>query len=92
MIAIDTTSSETGGRIDVLVNNASYGLNGDFENLSIDEIKAQYETNVFGYTTKSVGLKASATTVAKRSKSLKTASVSYICFIKALGPKRLSSI
>jgi NAD(P)-dependent dehydrogenase (short-subunit alcohol dehydrogenase family) len=36
------------GRIDVLVNNAGYGLNGAFEDLSMDEIKAQYETNVFG--------------------------------------------
>jgi short-subunit dehydrogenase len=35
-------------RIDVLVNNAGYGLNGAFEDLAIDEIKAQYETNVFG--------------------------------------------
>jgi NAD(P)-dependent dehydrogenase (short-subunit alcohol dehydrogenase family) len=36
------------GRIDILVNNAGYGLNGAFEDLSMDEIKAQYETNVFG--------------------------------------------
>jgi short-subunit dehydrogenase len=40
-------SSET-GRIDVLVNNAGYVLDGAFEDLSMDEIKAQYETNVFG--------------------------------------------
>src|ERR687886_2648200 len=46
--AIQTISSETGGRIDVLVNNAGYGLNGAFEDLAMDEIKAQYETNVFG--------------------------------------------
>ena len=45
--AIQTISSEA-GRIDVLVNNAGYGLNGAFEDLAIDEIKAQYETNVFG--------------------------------------------
>jgi NAD(P)-dependent dehydrogenase (short-subunit alcohol dehydrogenase family) len=45
--AIQTISSET-GRIDVLVNNAGYGLNGAFEDLSMDEIKTQYETNVFG--------------------------------------------
>ena len=46
--AIESISSGTGGRIDVLVNNAGYGLNGAFEDLSMDEIKAQYETNVFG--------------------------------------------
>src|SRR5215212_4149646 len=36
------------GRIDVLVNNAGYVLSGAFEDLTLDEIKAQYETNVFG--------------------------------------------
>jgi NADP-dependent 3-hydroxy acid dehydrogenase YdfG len=35
-------------RIDVLVNNAGYGLIGAFEDLSMEEIKAQYETNLFG--------------------------------------------
>src|ERR671934_1175453 len=45
--AVQAILSET-GRIDVLVNNAGYGLNGTFEDLAIDEIKAQYETNVFG--------------------------------------------
>jgi NAD(P)-dependent dehydrogenase (short-subunit alcohol dehydrogenase family) len=45
--AIQSISSEA-GRIDVLVNNAGYGLNGAFEDLGMDEIKAQYETNVFG--------------------------------------------
>jgi NAD(P)-dependent dehydrogenase (short-subunit alcohol dehydrogenase family) len=45
--AIQSISSEA-GHIDVLVNNAGYGLNGAFEDLGMDEIKAQYETNVFG--------------------------------------------
>jgi NAD(P)-dependent dehydrogenase (short-subunit alcohol dehydrogenase family) len=45
--AIQTISSDA-GRIDILVNNAGYGLNGAFEDLAMDEIKAQYETNVFG--------------------------------------------
>ncbi|HEX5186953.1 MAG TPA: SDR family oxidoreductase [Nitrososphaeraceae archaeon] len=36
------------GRIDILVNNAGYALSGAFEDLSIYEIKEQYETNVYG--------------------------------------------
>ena len=35
-------------KIDVLVNNAGYGLNGAFEDLAMEEIKAQFETNLFG--------------------------------------------
>jgi NAD(P)-dependent dehydrogenase (short-subunit alcohol dehydrogenase family) len=45
--AIDHVTSEA-GRIDVLVNNAGYGLVGALEELSMEEIKAQYETNLFG--------------------------------------------
>ena len=36
------------GRVDALVNNAGYGLWGCFEDVSIEEVKAQFETNVFG--------------------------------------------
>ena len=36
------------GRIDILVNNAGYGLFGCLEDISMEELKAQFETNFFG--------------------------------------------
>jgi len=45
--AIDIIA-EKQGRIDVVVNNAGYGSTGAVEEFSIDEIKAQFETNFFG--------------------------------------------
>lgn len=36
------------GRLDVVVNNAGYGLFGFIEEISEDEARAQLETNVFG--------------------------------------------
>src|SRR5919197_452222 len=45
--AIDTIVNER-KRVDVLVNNAGYALGGALEETSVNEIKAQFETNFFG--------------------------------------------
>jgi NAD(P)-dependent dehydrogenase (short-subunit alcohol dehydrogenase family) len=42
------TVSERVGHLDVLVNNAGYELAGALEEVSLDEAKAQFETNFFG--------------------------------------------
>ncbi len=39
---------QSAGKLDVLVNNAGYGLGGAFEDLLEDEIRAIMETNFFG--------------------------------------------
>ncbi|WP_028401449.1 oxidoreductase [Ectobacillus panaciterrae] len=39
---------ETFGKIDVVVNNAGYGLGGSFEELTDQEIRQNFDVNVFG--------------------------------------------
>ena len=46
-IAIQKIISESGG-IDILINNAGYGMFGPIEEISIKKIKEQFETNFFG--------------------------------------------
>jgi NAD(P)-dependent dehydrogenase (short-subunit alcohol dehydrogenase family) len=43
-----TKVSREFGRIDVLVNNAGYGVDGVFEAMSDEIIEKQFNTNVFG--------------------------------------------
>ncbi|TQS33763.1 hypothetical protein Golomagni_05880 [Golovinomyces magnicellulatus] len=59
-IALDVTHSDTGkkieeairdigqGSIDVLVNNAGYSLLGSIEDMTDEELHAQFDTNVYG--------------------------------------------
>eukprot|EP00009_Paramoeba_aestuarina_P005559 CAMPEP_0201516816 /NCGR_PEP_ID=MMETSP0161_2-20130828/8067_1 /ASSEMBLY_ACC=CAM_ASM_000251 /TAXON_ID=180227 /ORGANISM="Neoparamoeba aestuarina, Strain SoJaBio B1-5/56/2" /LENGTH=288 /DNA_ID=CAMNT_0047914099 /DNA_START=152 /DNA_END=1018 /DNA_ORIENTATION=+ len=46
--AVKTMLEATGGRCDVLVNNAGYSVAGGVEMLSMDQVKSQFETNVYG--------------------------------------------
>lgn len=45
--AVDTMMAETDG-VDVLVNNAGFGLYGPMEEIGMDEARYQFEVNVFG--------------------------------------------
>jgi NAD(P)-dependent dehydrogenase (short-subunit alcohol dehydrogenase family) len=46
--AVGTVLDETRGRIDVLVNNAGFYMQGPLEETTADELRAQFETNVIG--------------------------------------------
>ncbi|MDP9589069.1 UNVERIFIED_ORG: NAD(P)-dependent dehydrogenase (short-subunit alcohol dehydrogenase family) [Shinella zoogloeoides] len=41
--------TRTGGRLDGLFNNGAYGQAGAVEDLSVEVLRAQFETNVFGW-------------------------------------------
>lgn len=58
-LALDVTSEESmsgavaqvnqaSGGIDVLINNAGYSQSGAVESIGLDDVRAQFETNVFG--------------------------------------------
>ena len=47
--ALEQTLERTGGSLDALFNNGAFGLAGAVEDLSRDALRAQFETNVFGW-------------------------------------------
>ncbi|KAJ5664193.1 short chain oxidoreductase/dehydrogenase [Penicillium longicatenatum] len=58
-VQLDVTSKDTstqvtqavqknGGKIDVVINNAGYGLLGSIEDISEEELDLQFQTNVYG--------------------------------------------
>ena len=48
MAAAVAAVEEQHGSIDILVNNAGYGLYGPVEQVSLEDVRRQFETNVFG--------------------------------------------
>ena len=46
--AVETVSRETGGRLDVLINNAGHGMNMPMLDTSIADAKRLFDVNFFG--------------------------------------------
>ncbi|MFZ5465673.1 MAG: SDR family oxidoreductase [Pseudomonadota bacterium] len=49
LAAVDELLRRTGGTLDALFNNGAYGLPGAVEDLTRDALRAQFETNLFGW-------------------------------------------
>ncbi len=47
--AVEAVFSSTGGTLDALFNNGAYGQPGALEDVSTDVLRAQFETNFFGW-------------------------------------------
>lgn len=48
ILSVVRTITQTSGGVDLLVNNAGYGLYGPVEEIPLDEARYQFEVNVFG--------------------------------------------
>lgn len=46
---VETVLARTGGRLDALFNNGAYGQAGAVEDLPVEALRMQFETNVFGW-------------------------------------------
>jgi len=46
---VETVLARTGGRLDALINNGAYGQAGAVEDLPVEALRLQFETNVFGW-------------------------------------------
>jgi len=46
---VETVLVRTGGRLDALFNNGAYGQAGAVEDLPVEALREQFETNVFGW-------------------------------------------
>ena len=46
---VDTVLARTGGTLDALYNNGAYAQAGAVEDLPVEALRAQFETNVFGW-------------------------------------------
>lgn len=46
---VETVLERTGGRLDALFNNGAYGQAGAVEDLPVEALRLQFETNVFGW-------------------------------------------
>ena len=46
---VETVLARTGGRLDALFNNGAYGQAGAVEDLPVEALRQQFETNVFGW-------------------------------------------
>lgn len=47
--ALESVLAMTDGRLDALYNNGAYGLPGAVEDLPVDALRRQFETNLFGW-------------------------------------------